>query len=175
MHHIAGREFRNEHNSCTYLLHTGSTALPVGDSNASITAPRPGRIAWPSIGSMIAYACPPGADVAMPAMIELPRGNLMNYPGRESGLLGPRYDRWGVDIAQRCNAPDAGGSCPNCYSHDDPNEDPERRAGPGPRAWWNNSSCRNPDFHLPDLGQAEGVSIARLEDRAALLGQLDDL
>src|SRR5438876_534949 len=23
MHHIAGREFRNEHNSCTYLLHTG--------------------------------------------------------------------------------------------------------------------------------------------------------
>src|SRR5262245_55817982 len=27
MHHIAGREFRNEHNSCMYLLHTGTTSL----------------------------------------------------------------------------------------------------------------------------------------------------
>jgi Protein of unknown function (DUF1501) len=40
MHHIAGREFRNEHNTCHYLLHTGSTALPIGDTNASITACR---------------------------------------------------------------------------------------------------------------------------------------
>src|SRR5262245_35900387 len=96
MHHIAGREFRNEHNSCTYLLHTGSLALPVGDSNATITAPRQGRIAWPSIGSMIAYACPPSAGVALPAVVELPRTNLMSYPGRDSGILGPRYDRWGV-------------------------------------------------------------------------------
>ena len=27
------------------------TELPVGDTNASIHIPRPGRIAWPSIGS----------------------------------------------------------------------------------------------------------------------------
>src|SRR5437868_5047333 len=25
MHHTAGREFRNEHSSCHYLLHTGTT------------------------------------------------------------------------------------------------------------------------------------------------------
>src|SRR5215471_1918621 len=50
MHHTAGREFRNEHNSCSYLLHTGTTELPPGDTNASITAPRPGRFEWPSIG-----------------------------------------------------------------------------------------------------------------------------
>src|SRR3989454_547459 len=43
MHHIAGREFRNEHSSCSYLLHTGSTELPAGDTNASIAAPPPGR------------------------------------------------------------------------------------------------------------------------------------
>jgi hypothetical protein len=174
MHHVAGREFRNEHNSCSYLLHTGSTALPVGDSNASITAPRQGRITWPSIGSMIAYACPPRADVPMPAMIELPRGNLMNYPGRESGLLGPRFDRWGVDLATRCAAPDAGGSCPNCYSHDDPNEDPERRPGPGARAWWNNASCRVPTFRLPDLGAVD-VSLPMLHERTGLLARFEQM
>lgn len=175
MHHVAGREFRNEHNSCHYLLHTGTTALPVGDTNASITAPRPGRISWPSIGSMIAYAAPPAADVGLPAMIELPRANLMNYPGRESGLLGPKYDRLGVDIAPRCAAKDAAGSCPNCFSHDDPNLDPERVPGPGPKAWWDNTSCRNPDFHLPELGVSQGISVSGLENRGALLRQLDDM
>ena len=48
----------------------------------------------------------------------------------------------GVDLAPPCRAPDAAGSCPNCFSHDDPN-DPARAAGPGPNAWWNNSSCRD--------------------------------
>jgi len=175
MHHVAGREFRNEHNSCMYLLHTGTTALPVDDTNASISQARSGRISWPSIGSMLAYAAPTASAVGLPAMIELPRASGMNYPGRESGLLGPEYDRLGVDVAPKCHAPDAGGSCPNCYSHDDPNLDPERQPGPGPKAWWNNSICRNPDFHLPDFGQAEGVSVARIEDRASLLRQLDDL
>ncbi|HEV3256608.1 MAG TPA: DUF1501 domain-containing protein, partial [Gemmataceae bacterium] len=50
MHHTAGREFRNEHNSCSFLLHTGSTELPPGDTNASIAAPRPGRFEWPVLG-----------------------------------------------------------------------------------------------------------------------------
>ena len=50
MHHTADRQFRNEHSSCHYLLHTGSTELPVGDTNATIIAPRAGRMAWPSIG-----------------------------------------------------------------------------------------------------------------------------
>jgi len=175
MNHIAGREFRNEHNSCMYLLHTGSTSLPVGDTNATIAGPRPGRISWPSIGSMVAYAAPPDVHVGWPAMIELPRANLMKYPGRESGLLGPQFDRLGVDLAPKCNAPDAGGSCPNCYSHDDPNLDPERKPGPGPRAWWNNSSCRNPDFHLPNFGPSDGATLDRIQDRAALLRQLDEL
>lgn len=49
MHHTAGRDFRNEHNSCMYLLHTGTTELPPGDTNASIVNPRPGRFEWPSI------------------------------------------------------------------------------------------------------------------------------
>lgn len=175
MHHIAGREFRNEHNSCCYLLHTGSTSLPVGDTNATITQPRPGRISWPSIGSMLAYAAPTARDVGWPAMIELPRASLTNYPGRESGLLGPQYDRLGVDLAPKCNAKDAAGSCPNCFSHDDPNLDPERRPGPGPGAWWDNSSCRNPDFHLPDFGQPQGINVSHLENRATLLQRLDDL
>ncbi len=99
----------------------------------------------------------------------------MKYPGRESGLLGPQFDRLGADLAPKCNAKDAAGSCPNCFSHDDPNLDPERAPGPGPKAWWDNWSCRNPDFHLPDLGQAAGISLARLECRADLLRQVDDL
>lgn len=172
MHHVADRQFRNEHNSCHYLLHTGTTELPIGDTNASITGPRPDRIAWPSIGSMLAYAAPPRSDVGWPAVVEIPRGNLMGYPGRDPGLLGPRYSRWGVDLAPKCNAKDAGGSCPNCYSHDDPN-DPARAPGPGPNAWWDNSSCRNPDFHLPSLGTDTGLTIPQLYDRTRLLEQLD--
>jgi hypothetical protein len=175
MHHVAGRQFRNEHNSCHYLLHTGSTALPIGDTNASIPNPRQGRISWPSIGSMIAYAAPAAAEVGFPAMVELPRVDKMKYPGRESGLLGPQFDRLRVDLAEKCNSKDAGGSCPNCFSHDDPNLDSERKPGPGPKAWWDNTSCRQPDFHLPNLGSADAISIPQLENRSALLKQLDTL
>lgn len=175
MHHTAGREFRNEHNSCHYLLHAGVTEMPVGDTNASITSPRPGRFEWPSIGSLIAYAAPTDPGVALPAVIELPRGgSYQRYPGRGSGFLGPRYDRWGVDLAPPCRSPDPAGSCPNCFSHDDPN-DPERAAGPGPRAWWNNSSCRDASFKLPDIGGTLSVPYAQLENRATLLGRLDAL
>ncbi len=172
MHHTADRQFRNEHSSGHYLLHTGTTELPVGDTNASITNSRQGRMSWPSIGSMIAYAAPPRPDVGWPAVIELPRANLMTYPGREPGLLGPRYSRWGVDLAPQCHSKDAGGSCPNCYSHDDPN-DPARAPGPGPNAWWDNTSCRNPDFHLPALGTELGISIPKLTNRSDLLQQLE--
>ncbi len=173
MHHLAERQFRNEHNSCTYLLHTGTTEMPAGDTNASIVQPRPGRFEWPSIASLVAYAAPPEPGVCLPAVIELPRTNLMRYPGRSPGILGPRYGRWGVDLAPPCRAPDPAGSCPNCFSHDDPN-DPARAAGKGPKAWWDNSSCRNPAFRLPDLGDPAGIALPQLQDRTALLQRLDD-
>jgi hypothetical protein len=174
MHHVAGREFRNEHNSCMYLLHTGSTALPVGDTNATITSPRPGRVEWPSIGALLAYAAPPAPGVALPPVIELPRANQMRYPGRNPGILGPRYERWGVDLAPVCRSPDPAGSCPYCFSHDDPN-DPARAAGPGPNAWWNNSSCRDASFRLPDLGGGLSVSFDELNQRKSLLERLEGL
>src|SRR5215471_4204634 len=50
MYHPSDRQFRNEHSSCHYLLHTGSTEMPPGDTNASIIQPRAGRLEWPSIG-----------------------------------------------------------------------------------------------------------------------------
>jgi hypothetical protein len=85
MHHIADRQFRNEHSSCMYLLHTGRTELPPGDTNASIIGPRPGRFEWPSLGSLLAYGVPPAPGVSLPAVIELPRVNQMTYPGRKAG------------------------------------------------------------------------------------------
>lgn len=173
MHHLADRQFRNEHAGSTYLLHTGRTAMPLGDTNASIGAPRPGRFEWPSLGSLIAYAVPPRPGVGLPAVVELPRTSLMRYPGRGAGVLGPRYERWGVDLAPLCRAPDAAGSCPNCFSHDDPN-DPARAAGKGPKAWWDNSSCRDATFRLPDLGRLD-VSTPQLQDRTGLLQRLEDL
>src|SRR5262249_33898360 len=42
MHHPSDRQFRNEHNSCTYLLHSGLAEMPIGDTNASIVNPRQG-------------------------------------------------------------------------------------------------------------------------------------
>src|SRR5262249_49123560 len=90
MHHVAGREFRNEHNSCAYLLHTGTTALPAGDTNASIAQPRAGRIAWPSIGSLVAYAAPPHPGGGLPALIEPPPRNHKGYPRRRPGPPPPK-------------------------------------------------------------------------------------
>ena len=58
--------------------------------------------------------------------------NLMTYPGRGAGVLGSRHERWGVDLAPPCHAPDPAGSCPNCFSHDNPN-DPARSPGKGPK------------------------------------------
>lgn len=173
MHHIADRQFRNEHSSCHYLLHTGTTELPPGDTNASISNARPSRITWPSIGSLISYARPTEPHAGWPAVIEIPRANLMKYPGRDPGILGPQYSRWGVDLAPVCRSKDPGGSCPNCYSHDDPN-DPARAPGPGPNAWWDNSSCRDPDFHLPALGSDHDITVSRLNDRTAVLQQLEE-
>jgi len=160
MPHTAGRQSRNEHSSCMYLLHTGSTELPPGDSYASITPPRPGRFEWPSIDSLVAYAAPPKGDAGLPAVFEIPRKNHRNYPVRGPGLLGPRYERWAVDLARPFRAPDPAGSCPNCFSHDDPN-DPARAPGRGPKAWWDNSGRRDPVFHLPESA-ADGVSLAAI-------------
>ena len=173
VHHTASREFRNEHNSCMYLLHTGTTELPLGDTNASITNPRSGRFEWPSIGSMLAYAVP-SQSTPLPSAIELPRVSLMKYPGRGAGVLGPKFERWGVDLAPVCRSPDAAGSCPNCFSHDDPN-DPARAAGKGPKAWWDNSSCRDASFRLPDLGGSLTLSATELQDRESLLARFDAL
>jgi len=66
----------------------------------------------------------------------------------------------------------AAGACPNCFSHDDPN-DPARAAGTGPRAWWNNASCRDPDFRLPELGDPTVLSLPQLGDRTRLLARLE--
>ena len=87
MHHTADRQFRNEHLSAMYMLHTGTTAIPAGDTNASIAVPRPGRIAWPSIGSMVSYADPGSNSSGLPDFVEIPRLNQMAYPGR--GTINP--------------------------------------------------------------------------------------
>lgn len=171
MHHVAGPEFRNEHSSCMYLLNTGTTELPIGETNASIVAPNPRRQEWPSLASMIAFGAGPDTPSGLPAAIDLPRASLQ-FTGQGPGILGPRFSRWKVDLAPPCHAPDPAGSCPNCFSHDQPDE-PDRAPGKGKNAWWDNSSCRNPDFHLPDLGTAEGVAVDRVQSRATLLRELD--
>lgn len=169
------QHFNSCHGGCNYLLNTGTTALPRGETNASIVRGQIGGHAWPSISSMIAYAKeedrPSGG---LPPVLEIPRLKNMKYPGREGGLLGPQFDRVGLDLAPTCKAPDAGGSCPNCYSHDDPNLDPERKPGPGPKAWWDNTSCRNPDFHLPSPGHID-ISSPVLLNRETLRQKLDAL
>jgi hypothetical protein len=79
-----------------------------------------------------------------------------------------------VDLAPPCRAPDPAGSCPNCFSHDDPN-DASRAPGKGPKAWWDNSSCRDPSFRLPDMGGSLAVSLPQLHERESLLKRLEAL
>ncbi|MEX0678287.1 MAG: DUF1501 domain-containing protein [Pirellulales bacterium] len=171
MHHPAPRQFRNEHNASTYLLHTGRCELPPGETTSTIDLPKPRRFEWPSIGSAIAFALPEGASFGLPPVVEIPRGNIQPV-GTRPGMLGSKYTRWRVDLAPTCHTPDGGGSCPNCFSHDQPN-DPARAPGKQPGAWWDDSSCRDADFHLPDLGLSTVLSLANLQNRAALLAHLD--
>ncbi len=171
LYHPADRAFRNEHNASAYLLQTGTLGLPPGETTNSIPNPRPGRIEWPSIGSLLAYSLPNRSGTGLPPFIHLPRGGG-DGPGRRPGILGNRYGAWSVDVAPPCHAPDPAGSCPNCFSHDQPDM-LERQPGKGPKAWWDNSSCRDPSFKLPDFSLPAGLTLARLENRRALLSQLE--
>jgi hypothetical protein len=171
MHHPAERQFRSEHSAAQYMLNTGTTALPPGENTSTIALPQPRRFEWPSIGSAIAYALGPRPDAALPPTIDLPRSR-MRPAGHGPGMLGARHASWSVDLVPLCRAPDTAGSCPNCFSHDQPDE-AERAPGKLPRSWWDNSHCRQPDFHLPDLGTATDVSPATLENRSLLLSRLE--
>lgn len=171
MHHTAGPQFRNEHSASMYMVQSGRCELPPGENTNSIALPKPRRFEWPSIGSAIAYARPQGASFGLPPVVEIPRANIQ-MPGSGPGMLGSKFARWRVDLAPLCRTPDGGGSCPNCFSHDQPN-DPARAPGKQPGAWWDNESCRNPDFHLPDLGLSTGLSVENLQSRQALLTSLE--
>ncbi len=176
MSHPADRQFRNEHNSAMYMVNTGSNHLPPGENTNSIALQQPRPLEWPSIGSMIAYAVPPRPGAGLPSVVEVPRTRInvgdWVIPGTAPGMLGPRYSRWRVNLAPPCRAPDAGGSCPNCFSHDQP-DDPERQPGKLPKSWYDNTSCRGCEFSLPDMGTTGGVAVERVSSRADLLQSLD--
>ena len=171
MHHPAAPQFRNEHNAAMYMVQTGRCELPPGETTSTIHLQKPRRFEWPSIGSAIAYALPAGGRFGLPSVVEIPRGNNI-VPGTGPGMLGSKFTRWRVDLAPPCHTPDGGGSCPNCFAHDQPN-DPARAPGKQPGAWWDNSSCRNAAFHLPDLGLSTGLSVESLASRAELLAALE--
>lgn len=171
MHHPAAPQFRNEHNAAMYMVQTGRCELPPGENTNTIGLPKPRRFEWPSLGSAVAYALPSPGSFGLPSLVEIPRGNNV-VPGTGPGMLGSKYARWRVDLAPACRTPDGGGSCPNCFAHDQPN-DPARKPGKQPGAWWDNESCRKPDFHLPDLGLSTSLTLENLQSRAALLAELD--
>jgi hypothetical protein len=150
--------------------------MPPGENPGSTLARlRPNRLDWPSFGSLIAYALPPRDALGLPPVIDLPRKEVRR-PGGGAGVLGTAYETWRVDLAPPCGAMqrDGGGSCPNCFSHDQP-IDPARAPGKHQQAWYDNSSCRDAEFHLPDLGTGSSLSLGALEHRAGLLRRLDQL
>ncbi len=112
----------------------------------------PGRIEWPSIGSMIAYAAPPRARSAWPAVVEIAAGQphdvsrprarharpALRALGRRPGAAVPRAGR------RPARARTASATTTRTTRPAPP--------GTGPKAWWDNSSCRDADFHLPELG-----------------------
>lgn len=169
LHHPAGPALRNEHNSAQYLLQAGTLDLPPGDSTSTIHLPRARPFEWPSIASLLAYTEQRGAG--LPPALSIPRGGG-DGPGQRPGMLGSRYAPWGLSLAAPCRAPDPAGSCPRCFSHDQP-DDPERAPGKSPKAWWDNSSCRDASFRQPDLGSPTGLTLSRLDQRRALLEHVD--
>ncbi len=178
MYHPADRQFRNEHSASMYLVNTGMTFLPPGETTGTIGVQKARTFEWPSIGSMVAYAVPPLPGMGLPPVIQVPRTRInmgdFYVAGTAPGMLGPKYAHWRVNLAPPCYAPDPAGSCPNCFSHDQP-DDPARQPGKLPNSWYDNSSCRNPDFTLPDLGNGVDIGIDRIEHRSELLKQLEGL
>jgi hypothetical protein len=171
MHHPADPRFRNEHSASQYLVQTGSLALPPGEDTSTIAVARPRVFEWPSIASLLAYSASAPSPAGLPPSILIPRSGG-DGPGIRPGMLGARYGPWSLVVAPQCRAPDAAGSCPNCFSHDQP-DDPARAPGKGPKAWWDNSSCRDAEFSLPDLGTPAGLTVSRIEARRSLLDRVD--
>ena len=175
MSHPAPRQFRNEHIFAQYMIETGTCNMPVGKNpNAGLARLKSRRVDWPSFGSLLAYALPKRDAMGLPPVIDLPRPQIRR-PGGGAGPLGTAYEPWRVDLAPSCpttHQTDGGGSCPNCFAHDQP-LDPARSPGKHPQAWYDNSACRNPDFHLPDLGVGNSLSLDALHNRAGLLRRLE--
>ncbi|MEX1230631.1 MAG: DUF1501 domain-containing protein [Planctomycetaceae bacterium] len=178
MYHPADRRFRNEHSASMYMVNAGMNYLPPGETTGTIGVQKARNLEWPSIGSMVAYAAPPLPGMGLPPVIQVPRTRInageFYVPGTAPGMLGPKYAHWRVNLARPCRAPDPAGSCPNCFSHDQP-DDADRQPGKLPHSWYDNSSCRNPDFTLPDLGNGTEIAIERIEHRGRLLAQLEDM
>jgi len=90
-------------------------------------------------------------------------------------MLGPRFARWRVNLTPPCYAPDAAGFLPELLQ---PRS--TRRTGPCtgklPKSWWDNTSCKKSrNSSGPISAAASDVSFSRLENRAALLSQIDGL
>ena len=128
----------------------------------SIVLPTPRRFEWPSIGSMIAYACAERGR-ARPAAGGGDSAGATTSAARDGARhVGPQVRRWRVDLAPPCHAPDRGGSCPNCFSHDQPN-DPARAPASGRRPGGTTAVAAIPTFICPTWASTRAWPSTRCE------------
>ena len=119
--------------------------------------PKPRRFEWPSIGSAIAYALPDGASLRSAAGRRDCRGQIANarhrtrHAGQQVRPLARRPGAAVPHARRRRIVPQL--LCPRSAA----TIRPARRAS-SPAPGGTTASCRNPDFHLPDLGLSTGLS-----------------
>ena len=160
------RSFATNIRASMYMVQTGRCELPPGETTSTIAVSRRGvRVAIHWFGHRLRIARRAGI-FGLPPVIEIPRGTT-SRPLRTRDV-GSKFGRWRVDLAAA--VPDAGRR--RLVS---PLFQPRPAARPGQSSRQtcgglvDNSSCRNPDFHLPDLGLSTGLTVNDLQRRATLV------
>jgi hypothetical protein len=147
----------NDHSFGHHMMLTGSDERPTG-----FDPTRPTLDDLPSMAALVSYLSP-GHDrgAPVPAAVILPHLLIhrtgRTIPGQLAGRMDSRHDPWLLNVAPDCKG--GYGACPNCFHFADPTF---RHAGPT-------------EFTAPGLDLPQGLTLARLGRRDALLRTIEDL
>jgi hypothetical protein len=148
----------DDHEIGHQVILSGRTELPAG-----FRPDRPQATDWPAIAALANYATR-GRNGLPPAVVlpeKMIRTDTLGLrPGQFAGLLGPAWDPWFLEAAAWCQH--GWGACPRCYD-----------GRPGQQDGRVYDVHSEPLFRAPELVLPEGISTARLRDRAGLLAAFD--
>jgi hypothetical protein len=151
----------NDHSLGHHMMLTGNEEKPTGfDPN------RPTLDDFPSMAAVVSFLSrqrprPLERGSEVPAAVVLPHLLIhrtgRTIPGQMAGRMDQRFDPWLLNVAPECQG--GYGACPQCFHFANP---AFQHAGPS-------------EFTAPGLDLPQGLSLARLGRRDALLRTIEDV